>query len=54
MSEYYICLECETPCYVFEEDHGELVEILCQMCGNSAPDQFLTEDEHESMQSSSE
>lgn len=49
MSEYYVCLDCETPCYVFEEDGGQLVEILCPMCGNARVDQFLTEDEHEGL-----
>ena len=53
MSAYYVCLECETPCYVFEETEGELTEALCAMCGNSQPDQFLTEEEHDSVSSSS-
>ena len=47
--EYVICLECETPCYVFEWTDDKLVEALCQACGNDQPDQFATADEIEDM-----
>lgn len=43
--EYLVCLECETPCYVFEWRGNKLVEILCEICGNEDPDTFaLSED----------
>ena len=34
--EYVICLDCETPCYEFEWDDGEISEVLCLTCGNIA------------------
>ncbi|GMU45145.1 MAG: hypothetical protein DYH17_15125 [Xanthomonadales bacterium PRO6] len=40
--EYYICLECETPCYTFEEEAGKLIEALCQACGNDDVEKFVT------------
>ena len=38
--EYYVCLECETPCYTFEWEDGKLREILCVACGNDNADEF--------------
>ncbi len=43
--DYVICLECETPCYVFEWADGEISEVLCQSCGNEDPEQFALPDE---------
>lgn len=45
--EYLICLECETPCYTFEWEDGQLAEALCQACGNDDPEQFATTEEVE-------
>jgi hypothetical protein len=43
--EYLVCLECETPCYVFEWEDGKITEVLCQTCGNDDPELFtLPED----------
>jgi hypothetical protein len=50
--EYLVCLECETPCYNFEWEEGKIREILCTMCGNDEPDQFVTPDEIEELSSS--
>ncbi|MEA2561706.1 MAG: hypothetical protein QOH06_3210 [Acidobacteriota bacterium] len=47
--EYLICLECETPCYVFEWHDGELTEVLCQACGNDEPDQFAVPEDYDAM-----
>lgn len=47
--EYLICLSCETPCYVFEWKEGELVEAMCEACGNDDPEQFTTEEDLEAM-----
>ena len=47
--EYLICLECETPCYVFEWEDGKLSEVLCQSCGNDDPDQFALPEDIEEM-----
>ena len=49
LPEYLICLECETPNYVFEWQDGAIVEILCESCGNEDPDLFVTEDEFEGL-----
>ena len=43
--EYLVCLECDTPCYVFEWEDGKITEVLCQVCGNDDPELFsLPED----------
>jgi hypothetical protein len=47
--EFLICLECETPCYVFEWQDGKLVEILCEVCGNEDPEQFLTSEDFDQL-----
>ncbi|HMB52867.1 MAG TPA: hypothetical protein VKU40_06095 [Thermoanaerobaculia bacterium] len=47
--EFLICLECETPCYVFEWKEGEATEILCEMCGNEDPEQFLTDEDFDQL-----
>lgn len=47
--DYVICLECETPCYHFEWKDDELVEALCEMCGNEELDQFITEEGWEAL-----
>jgi translation initiation factor 2 beta subunit (eIF-2beta)/eIF-5 len=47
--EYLICLECETPCYIFEWHDGELTEVLCEACGNDEPDQFATPEDYDAM-----
>jgi len=47
--DYLICLECETPCYVFEWQGDKVVEILCLTCGNEDPEQFATPDDFDEM-----
>lgn len=47
--EYLICLNCETPCYSFEWRHGLLQEVLCLVCGNENRDEFMTEEDYDSM-----
>jgi hypothetical protein len=47
--EFLICLECETPCYDFEWHDDKLELILCNVCGNDDPDQFVTEDDFEAL-----
>ncbi len=49
--EYMICLECETPCYTFEWEEGEVTEAFCQTCANDEPSQFVTPDEFEALSS---
>ncbi len=47
--EYLICMECETPVYVFEWAGGRVVEAMCPMCGNDDPSTFASEEELEEM-----
>ena len=47
--DYVICLECESPVYVFEWNDGKLTEAMCTACGNEDPSQFVTESEYEEM-----
>jgi hypothetical protein len=47
--DYLICLECETPCYGFEWRDDKPLEALCLICGNDDLEQFLTEDELETL-----
>jgi len=47
--DFIICLNCETPCYVFEFGDDGIEEALCLTCGNDEPDQFVTEDEFDAL-----
>jgi len=47
--EFLVCVECETPCYVFEWEDGRLVEAVCTVCGNEEVDQFATADEFDAL-----
>ena len=48
--EYLVCLNCDTPCYVFEWTPEEGVqEALCEACGNDDPGQFATPEEFDEM-----
>ena len=49
--EYLVCLECETPCYVFEWRANKLVEILCTVCGNEDPETFAQSEDLDALQS---
>ena len=49
--DYLICLNCETPTYVFEWSDEGVTEALCQTCGNDETDQFVTEEEFDALTS---
>jgi len=49
--DYLICLECETPPYVFEWKDGKTTEAFCQICGNEDVASFATEEEYEALAS---
>jgi hypothetical protein len=49
--DFIICLECETPCYVFEWADGSVTEALCTACGNDDTDQFAQPEELEELDS---
>ncbi len=50
--DYVVCLECDTPTYLFVWSGGAIVEASCQVCGNDDPTLFSTEEELEEMVSS--
>lgn len=45
--EYLICINCETPSYVFEwnVEKAKAQDIICETCGNDDPSEFLTQAE---------
>ena len=45
--DYLICLECESPCYVFEFKNETLIEAMCEVCANDDVDLFLPEEDFE-------
>ena len=47
--EYMICLNCESPCYVFEWGEDEVSEAVCEVCGNEDLDQFLTPEDFDTL-----
>ncbi len=49
--EYLICIDCETPCYIFEFKGGEITSALCEACGADDPDGFATEEGFDAMTS---
>ncbi|HXO22591.1 MAG TPA: hypothetical protein VOA87_21930 [Thermoanaerobaculia bacterium] len=48
--EYLVCLDCETPCYVFEWQAGKLAEVLCPVCGNDDLEQFARPEDVEDLE----
>ena len=49
--EYLICINCETPCYTFEWSNGIVTEAFCTACGTDEPDEFMSEEEFEALES---
>ncbi len=50
--EYLICLNCESPCYVFEwEDSEGVTEALCTVCGADNPDEFVSQEDFDALAS---
>ena len=47
--DYLICLECESPCYIFDFKSEVLVEALCEVCGNDDIDLFLPEEDFDGL-----
>jgi len=45
--DYMMCLECGSPCYVFEFEGERLVEAVCAACGNEELPLFVTPEEFE-------
>lgn len=49
--DYLICIECESPCYIFEFKSEELIDALCEICGNDDTDLFLPEEDFDGLTS---
>jgi hypothetical protein len=47
--EFLICVECESPTYVFEWKEGKVAEAICEVCGNDDVDTFLSQQEYEEL-----
>ncbi len=47
--EYLICLNCESPTYIFEWKADEVLEAYCETCTSEEVDQFLTPDDFDAM-----
>ncbi|HSP34105.1 MAG TPA: hypothetical protein VLU46_07320 [Thermoanaerobaculia bacterium] len=47
--EYLICLQCDTPTYQFEYADGKLTTVVCNVCGNDDPTDFMTEAEYDEL-----
>ena len=44
--EYFVCANCDTPCYVFETDEqGKVVSAYCSACGNDESKEFWAADD---------
>ena len=47
--DFIICLECDSPVYVFEWDGTAITEAICTTCGNDQATFFSTEEAYEEM-----
>jgi hypothetical protein len=47
--EFLICLDCESPVYVFEWDGERVTEALCTTCGNDKLALFSTDEDYGEM-----
>jgi hypothetical protein len=52
--DFVICLECESPIYVFEWDGAKVKEAICTTCGNDQSTMFSTEEEYDEMSAGTE
>ena len=49
--EYMVCLNCDSPSYAFEWAKGKVITVICEICGNDDPQEFVTESEYDEMSS---
>jgi hypothetical protein len=43
--DYLVCLNCESPCYVFVWREGVIKEALCEVCGVDDVEEFISPQE---------
>ena len=47
--EFLVCVECESPTYVFEWRDAKVSEAICEVCGNDDVDTFLSQQDYEDL-----
>jgi hypothetical protein len=47
--EYIVCINCETPCYIFEWKDDQLAEAFCEVCGNEDVEEFLSPEDFDTL-----
>ncbi len=47
--EFLVCVECESPTYVFEWKEEKVSEAVCEICGNDDTDTFLNQQDYEDL-----
>lgn len=47
--DYLVCVDCESPTYVFEWRNGKVFEAICELCGAEDPDGFLSQEDYEDL-----
>jgi hypothetical protein len=47
--EYLVCINCESPCYIFEWKDDQLAEAMCEVCGNEDVEEFLTPEDFDTL-----
>jgi hypothetical protein len=47
--EYLVCINCESPCYVFEWKDEAPTDVLCEVCGNEDVEEFLTPEDFDTL-----
>jgi hypothetical protein len=47
--DYIICLECESPVYVYDWDGNRITDAICTTCGNGTMERFSTEEDYAEM-----
>lgn len=52
--DYIICLECESPLYVFDWRDERILGAVCMTCGNEDPALFATEEQLEELSGGSD
>ena len=47
--DYVVCINCESPCYIFEWKDNQLTEAMCEVCGNEDVEEFLTPEDFDTL-----
>lgn len=47
--DYVVCINCESPCYIFEWKDDQLTEAMCEVCGNEDVEEFLSPEDFDTL-----